>query len=88
MTRRSRHRTGTRYFVRGADDAGNVANFCETEQIIEKRSSGFAASYIQTRGSMPMKWTQTPDIYYKPKVRAHIITVKHIIVAEYVKLYL
>ena len=72
LTRRSRYRTGTRYFVRGADDAGNVANFCETEQIIEKRSSGLAASYVQTRGSMPMKWTQTPDIYYKPKVSTSV----------------
>ena len=51
---------------------GNVANFCETEQLIEKRSSGVAASYLQTRGSMPMKWTQTPDIYYKPKVSTHM----------------
>jgi len=26
---------GTRFFARGADDKGNVANFVETEQIIE-----------------------------------------------------
>ena len=68
LSRRSRYRTGTRFFVRGSDDVGNVANFCETEQILEKRSSGVSASYLQTRGSMPMKWTQTPNIYYKPKV--------------------
>jgi len=67
LSRRSRYRTGTRFFVRGSDDVGNVANFCETEQILEKRSSGVSASYLQTRGSMPMKWTQTPNIYYKPK---------------------
>ena len=34
ITRRSRHRAGTRYFTRGIDDQGNVANFNETEQIV------------------------------------------------------
>ena len=33
ITRRSRHRAGTRYFTRGIDDQGHVANFNETEQI-------------------------------------------------------
>jgi len=69
LSRRSKYRTGTRFFVRGSDDNGNVANFCETEQILEKRSAGLLASYVQTRGSMPMKWTQTPDIHYKPKTK-------------------
>jgi hypothetical protein len=34
ITRRSRHRAGTRYFSRGIDENGNVANYNETEQII------------------------------------------------------
>lgn len=34
ITRRSRHRAGTRYFTRGIDDQGHVANFNETEQIV------------------------------------------------------
>ncbi|RPB10626.1 hypothetical protein P167DRAFT_490585 [Morchella conica CCBAS932] len=34
ITRRSRHRAGTRYFTRGLDVAGNAGNFNETEQII------------------------------------------------------
>ena len=34
ITRRSRHRVGTRYFTRGIDDQGHVANFNETEQIV------------------------------------------------------
>ncbi|KAG0645635.1 Recessive suppressor of secretory defect [Hyphodiscus hymeniophilus] len=34
ITRRSRHRAGTRYFSRGIDDEGHVSNFNETEQII------------------------------------------------------
>jgi len=34
ITRKSRHRAGTRYFSRGVDESGNVANFNETEQVI------------------------------------------------------
>ncbi|KAG9228275.1 SacI homology domain-containing protein [Amylocarpus encephaloides] len=34
ITRRSRHRAGTRYFSRGIDEQGNVSNFNETEQIV------------------------------------------------------
>lgn len=34
ISRRSRHRPGTRYFRRGIDALGNVANYVETEQIV------------------------------------------------------
>jgi hypothetical protein len=34
ITRRSRHRAGTRYFSRGIDEDGHVSNYNETEQII------------------------------------------------------
>ena len=34
ITRRSRFRGGTRYFTRGIDEHGHVANFNETEQIV------------------------------------------------------
>lgn len=40
ITRRSRHRAGTRYFTRGIDDQGHVANFNETEQIIVVNDGG------------------------------------------------
>ena len=40
ITRKSRHRAGTRYFTRGIDEAGNVANFNETEQIIVMGDGG------------------------------------------------
>lgn len=43
-----------------------MANFCETEQLVMEAGMGIA-SYVQTRGSMPMKWEQTPNIRYKPK---------------------
>ena len=35
ISRRMHLRTGTRYNARGIDDKGNVANTCETEQIVE-----------------------------------------------------
>lgn len=34
IARRSRYRAGTRYFTRGIDSTGHVANFNETEQIV------------------------------------------------------
>ena len=64
LSYRSRFRTGTRFWVRGADVSGNVANFNETEQIIEVKGVGIA-SYVQTRGSMPFLWAQIPNIKYK-----------------------
>ena len=34
ITRKSRHRTGTRFFSRGMDERGHVSNFNETEQLV------------------------------------------------------
>ncbi|KAJ2423637.1 hypothetical protein IWW41_004924, partial [Coemansia sp. RSA 2522] len=72
VSRRNWRRIGMRYERRGADTNGNVANFVETEQILElesKQESGqhvdvgahptHIASFVQTRGSMPFLWTQT-----------------------------
>ena len=45
ITRRSRHRGGTRYFSRGIDEEGHVSNFNETEQIVilnDDASAGMA----------------------------------------------
>ena len=53
ISRRSRHRGGTRYFTRGLDDQGHAANYNETEQIVilndnsSKGISGFAAGDMQ-----------------------------------------
>ncbi|KYK54171.1 phosphoinositide phosphatase [Drechmeria coniospora] len=49
ISRRSRYRGGTRYFTRGVDEDGHVANYNETEQIIILNDSssglgGFAGS--------------------------------------------
>ncbi|KAI9748665.1 MAG: hypothetical protein M1815_003081 [Lichina confinis] len=40
ITRRSRHRAGTRYFSRGIDENGNVSNYNETEQLVVLNDSG------------------------------------------------
>ncbi|CAH2244759.1 synaptojanin-1 [Pararge aegeria] len=56
VSRLSCERAGTRFNVRGCNDDGNVANFVETEQAIYIDDS--MASYIQTRGSVPLFWEQ------------------------------
>ena len=57
ISRRSCERTGTRYNCRGVDDEGNVANFVETEQVLEVGSRVY--SFVQIRGSVPIFWEQT-----------------------------
>ncbi|XP_017104062.2 phosphatidylinositol-3-phosphatase SAC1 isoform X2 [Drosophila bipectinata] len=65
VTRRSIQRAGTRLFTRGIDDRGHVANFVETEQIVE--FNGQLTGFVQTRGSMPFHWHQLPNLRYKPR---------------------
>ncbi|XP_056638970.1 phosphatidylinositol-3-phosphatase SAC1 [Diorhabda sublineata] len=64
ISRRSVMRAGTRLFRRGIDREGNVANFVETEQIVEYQ--GDHASFVQIRGSIPLFWHQNPDLRLKP----------------------
>lgn len=66
VSRRSVHRAGTRFNRRGIDSLGKVANFIETEQIIATRSA--VTSLVQTRGSLPIFWSQPADIRYMPAV--------------------
>lgn len=71
ITRRSRFRAGTRYFRRGIDKDGYVANFNETEQILEIHSpsgSDKVYSYLQSRGSVPVYWAEMNCLTYKPKL--------------------
>jgi len=72
VSRRSRHRAGTRLFMRGIDEDGNVANSVETEQLVVVRTGSGGddvrvASFVQTRGSIPAFWSQLPAIVYKPR---------------------
>ena len=78
ISRRSRHRAGTRYFRRGVDREGHVANFNETEQIVlfepqsqsEKQSSGGGRlSFVQIRGSIPLYWAEVNNLRYKPELQ-------------------
>ncbi|CAI9758062.1 unnamed protein product [Fraxinus pennsylvanica] len=65
IARRCTRRTGTRMWRRGADSDGYVANFVETEQIVQL--NGHTASFVQVRGSIPLLWDQIVDLTYKPK---------------------
>ncbi|XP_028776710.1 phosphoinositide phosphatase SAC6 [Neltuma alba] len=65
IARRCTRRNGTRMWRRGADPDGYVANFVETEQIMQ--FNGYTASFVQVRGSIPLLWDQIVDLTYKPK---------------------
>ncbi|XP_021753551.1 phosphoinositide phosphatase SAC7-like isoform X2 [Chenopodium quinoa] len=65
VARRCTRRTGTRMWRRGANSDGYVANFVETEQIVQ--INGCTASFVQVRGSMPFEWEQVVNLKYKPK---------------------
>ncbi|KAM6893356.1 phosphatidylinositol-3-phosphatase SAC1-B [Xenentodon cancila] len=65
ISRRSCFRAGVRYYVRGIDAEGHAANFVETEQIVQY--NGAKASFVQTRGSIPLFWSQRPNLKYKPR---------------------
>ncbi|CAG2113933.1 unnamed protein product, partial [Medioppia subpectinata] len=64
ISRRCVYRAGTRMFMRGIDSDGHPSNYVETEQIVEYESS--QSSFVQIRGSIPLHWTQLPDLRYKP----------------------
>ncbi|XP_043331225.1 phosphatidylinositide phosphatase SAC2 isoform X1 [Cervus canadensis] len=66
ISRRSRHRAGMRYKRRGVDKNGNVANYVETEQLIHVHNH--TLSFIQTRGSVPVFWSQV-GYRYNPRPR-------------------
>lgn len=64
VSRRSCFRAGTRFFMRGIDTEGHAANYVETEQIVE--CNGDCSAFTQTRGSIPLFWSQRPNLRYKP----------------------
>jgi len=75
ISRRSRFRAGTRFFRRGIDHEGNVANFNETEQILLLAEPGAELgvdvystklSFVQIRGSIPLFWSEVNTLRYKP----------------------
>lgn len=77
ITRRSRFRAGTRYFRRGINKDGFVANFNETEQFlvvhsndaaIEEKGTDQVFTYLQIRGSVPVFWAELNNLKYKPNL--------------------
>uniref|UniRef100_A0A7E4UTD1 Phosphatidylinositol-3-phosphatase SAC1 n=1 Tax=Panagrellus redivivus TaxID=6233 RepID=A0A7E4UTD1_PANRE len=71
ISRRSIHRAGVRFYKRGTDYDGNSANFVETEQIIEfdrdqNPANRVLTSFIQLRGSIPLRWSQKPNLRWQP----------------------
>jgi hypothetical protein len=81
ISRRCRRYAGPRYWKRGINEIGDVANCVETEQIVlnESKSSVsglYISSYLQIRGSIPMFWSQQSDTYsVKPPVISKVITI-------------
>ncbi|XP_068317765.1 phosphoinositide phosphatase SAC8-like [Pyrus communis] len=67
VSRRCTRRLGTRMWRRGANLDGDVANFIETEQLVE--IEGFQSALLQIRGSIPLLWEQIVDLSYKPRLR-------------------
>lgn len=45
-----------------------MANFVETEQLVvlSDGSNTVTSSFVQVRGSIPLLWSQIPNIKYKP----------------------
>lgn len=85
VARRSCRRPGTRQWRRGADLAGDVANFVESEQLLSLRGgSSVDASFVQVRGSIPVLWSQSPNLQYKipitiaPRERCEPVLFKHV----------
>lgn len=68
ISRRDKLRAGVRFISRGADAQGNVTNFAETEQILifENAENYDVYTYLQTRGSIPIIWKQSPNLKWSP----------------------
>ena len=48
-----------------------MANFVETEQLVEAATpqGRVVSAFVQVRGSIPLLWSQIPNIKYKPTTR-------------------
>ena len=75
ISRRSCRRQGRRFVKRGIDEEGNTANFVETEQIFVARGGGREGgrgggmtSFVQIRGSIPLRWSSPANLKYTPPV--------------------
>ncbi|CAN8101137.1 unnamed protein product [Discula destructiva] len=62
ITRRSRHRGGTRYFSRGIDEEGHVSNYNETEQLVILNDSGSGMSGFTGGNSVQTSKTESREM--------------------------
>jgi hypothetical protein len=60
ISRRAWVQGGTRFYSRGIDGNGVVANFVETENIVSH--AGKLCAHVQVRGSVPCFWRQSGHI--------------------------
>lgn len=60
ISRRSTWRAGVRLYTRGIDSTGAVANYVETEAVAVYNNR--LVSYVQSRGSAPIYWSQKPNL--------------------------
>ncbi|KPI86422.1 putative inositol polyphosphate phosphatase [Leptomonas seymouri] len=67
IARVSKDAAGVRYLRRGINSDGQVANHVEVEQIVSDESAwnqcftdGAISSYVQLRGSVPLRWYHPP----------------------------
>ena len=70
VARRSRYHQGCRFVCRGVDEKGFAANEVECEQIITPthRRPG-VRSFVQLRGSLPLRWSQPATTLAVPRVQ-------------------
>lgn len=79
ISRRSRHRGGTRYFTRGIDEEGHAANYNETEQIVILNDSstglgGYAGSSDMQSGQYGGGAGQEMQIFSYVQTRGSVPT--------------
>ena len=54
ISRRSKYRSGARYYSRGINENGNCANFIETEQIVVSSTNMYSTVFLSA--SAPVFW--------------------------------
>ncbi|EUD68632.1 hypothetical protein C922_01031 [Plasmodium inui San Antonio 1] len=71
ISRKNKNRSGVRFWCRGGNDKGDVANFVETEQILVCKDAHKTNifSYIIVRGSIPVLWKQEPTLSLRPRIQ-------------------
>ncbi|EJW01239.2 hypothetical protein EDEG_00539 [Edhazardia aedis USNM 41457] len=66
ISRRAYNNVGMRFFSRGVNNCGYPANYVETEQLISDGKT--VTSYVQVRGSIPLKWKHEIGLKLNPKI--------------------